>query len=522
MKKFKLNQSKSGLFRATTWMSAMTLISRIMGFVRDMIIAIVFGAGAGVDAFLVAFKIPNTMRVLFAEGAFSQAFVPILSDYQVNQSVANIRLFVNRTLGNLLLVLLPLIVIMMLIAPLLIMVFAPGFYQDISSERYGLAVSMLHWTAGYLPCIAVVALLSAVLNVQGSYGFPASSPIWLNVSLIVAAIWSQWQGSLSTIVLAQGVFVAGLIQLCFLWLRLYWDHWVIVPHIHWSDPGVKQVLKLMGPVFLGASVMQLNELIDMLFASFLPPGSVTWLYYTERLVGFPLGIFGVTLATVTLPHLSRGYIQQSWQSFHSILHWAMQMIWIIAIPSTIVLCLLGKPLLVMLFHRGAFTLQDVQMVYNSLLALSVGLPAFMLVKMLSTAFYAQQDVMTPVRIAIVSVAVNAVLNAVLVRPFAHAGLALATSLSAYLQAGWLWYRLKSKTEYQPMDSARRFGWFIVLAGLIMIVLVWANLPSMTTWCAQTPWSQIRFIFIILGLGGLSYGTIAYSMGYRWRDLQGPW
>ena len=483
----------------------MTMISRLLGFAREMVLAYVFGASAGMDAFLIAFKLPNFMRRLFAEGAFSQAFVPVLSEYHTRESPASVQRFINHMVGTLGVLVLAVVGAAMLLSPILVHVFAPGFAHD--SVRFALASHMLRITFPYLLFISLTAFSAAVLNSYNRFAIAAITPVWLNIVLIIMALWARSFFNIPITALAWGVSIAGIIQLLFLLPFLKRTSHLPCPKPNWRDPGVKRVLKLMVPALFGVSVAQLSILIDSVFASFLPVGSVSWLYYSDRLTNFPLGVFGVALATVVLPHLSQKHASANKQSYASTLDWAIRNVLFIGVPSALGLLLLAGPILLTLLGHGEFTLHDVLMTKRSLMAFSIGVPAFMLVKVLASGFYARQNIKTPVKIATIALVVNMLLNAALIVPLAHAGLALATTIAAVVNAGLLLYALYKQSVYIPAVGWGLFILRLLLANVTMSVFllgvkqplsVWQALPVMHQFIALG-WRVIAAVLFYLGV-----------------------
>jgi putative peptidoglycan lipid II flippase len=469
------------LFKSTSLVSSMTLLSRIMGFIRDIVLASVFGAVAGFDAFLVAFKIPNFMRRLFAEGAFSQAFVPVLSEYRQKRSSAEVQDFVNHIASALAVALLIIVIVAEILTPLLVMVFAPGFINE--PERFGLARQMLHITFPYLLLIALTAFASAVANTYNSFGRPAFTPTLFNIALIAAAFIGSRYSTHPIIVLAWGVVAGGVVQLAFQWPML--KKWQLLPrfHLNWQDEGVRRVMKLMVPAIFGVSVAHLSLLIDTVFASFLRVGSISWLYYSDRVIYFPLGIFGVAIATVILPHLSRKHADEAGKEFSDVLDWAMRLVIMVGLPAAVGISVLAGPLMATLFGYGKFNALDVEMGKRSLMAYAIGLPAFMLIKVLASGFYSRQDIRTPVRVAVIAMITCMVFNAILIFPLAHAGLALATSLGASVNAGLLGWILLRRGIYKPHVDWAKYVARILLANVVLAAILLVLSPVLNTWLA---------------------------------------
>jgi putative peptidoglycan lipid II flippase len=494
----------------------LTLISRILGFIRDVVIAYIFGAGATTDAFFVAFKIPNFLRRLFAEGAFSQAFIPVISEYKTKRDTASVKHLVDHVAGHLGGVLLIVTVIGVIIAPLLVLIFAPGFIQN--KEKYDLTVAMLQITFPYLLFIALTAFAGAVLNTYGRFAVPALTPVLLNVCLIGAAI--LWAPRLEepVMALAYAVFIAGIVQLAFQLPFLHRLHLLPKPRFKRHDEGVRRIYHLMLPALFGVSVSQINLLIDTLMASFLVSGSISWLYYSDRLMEFPLAIFGLALATVILPDLSKSVAKGDLQNYSKTLDWALRWLFIIVIPSMLGLIVLAAPILITLFHNGEFSDNDVIMTSYSLIAYSVGLVGFVLIKVLASGFFSRQDTRTPVKIAVIAMITNMVLNLILIWPFQHAGLALATSLAALLNAGLLYRGLRTQGVFQPQPGWYAFSLRIYMASFCMALLLWWGSGPLDLWLNMNTLERSLHLsgWIVAGL--IIYFTSLIIFGFRLRHI----
>ena len=503
------------LYKSTAIVSGMTLISRIMGFVRDMLIANLFGVSAATDAFFVAFKIPNFLRRLFAEGAFAHAFVPVLMDYKQRGDQRELKLFIDRTAGTLALMLLMLTLAGMMATPLLIVFFAPGFLWE--GDQYSMAVAMLRITFPYLLFISLTAFAGAILNAHAKFAVPAITPVLLNICMIIAAVWLAPLFSQPIMALAWGVFVAGLLQMIFQ-IPAVW-RLGLLPRFRWGwdDPGVRCVIKLMVPAIFGVSVVQVNLLFDTLVASFLTSGSVSWLYYSDRLVEFPLGILGVAIATVVLPSLSKNHAAEDSVAFSKSLDWGLKLVVLIGLPATLGLVLLARPLLSTLFQYNEFSANDVDMAGKSLMAFALGLLAFILIKVLVPGFTSRLDTKTPVRFGLYSILSNVLLNLVLVYPLAHAGVALATTLSAYLNAGLLLATLLKQKVYQPRKGWGLFILRVVLACGCMtaFLLYFVDAQNWLGWDLSQRGLQLT---IVVGLAMLVYLLALGLSGVRIRHL----
>lgn len=511
------------LLKSTAVVSSMTTLSRVLGLVRDIVFARFFGAAAGTDAFFVAFKIPNFLRRLFAEGAFAQAFVPVLTEYKTQRSEEEVRSLIQNVAGTLGGILFLLSVLAVLAAPVLVMVFAPGFLDE--PERYALTTEMLRITFPYLLFISLVALSGSILNAFGRFAVPAFTPVFLNVSLIAVAIWGAPYFERPVVALAWGVFIAGIVQLLFQFPYLKRLGLLVWPRWGWRDEGVQRIGKLMLPAIFGSSVAQINLLFDTIIASFLVAGSVSWLYYSDRLVEFPLGVFGIALATVILPSLSHKHAEADPEDFSRTLDWALRWVLLIGTPAMVGLLVLSGPILTTLFYYGEFTPHDVEMARLSLMAYSLGLLGFIAVKVLAPGFYARQNIRTPVRIGIVAMLTNMVLNVMFVVPWVmlggvgpHSGLALATSCSAFINAGLLLRGLRREGVLQL-----QLGWSLLIlrvlvASVTMAALLWWGTGSLTDWLGWGLWQRIGQLLLWIGLAAVTYIGVLAVTGVQIKEL----
>lgn len=502
------------LIKSTAVTGGMTLISRITGLVRDIVFAGLIGAGAGIaaDAFYVAFRIPNFLRRIFGEGAFSQAFVPVFSEYKTRASAEETRAFVDHLTGVLGVILFAVTLIGILAAPVLVMVLAPGFLDE--SHKYDLTVQMLRIMFPYLLFISLVAMAAGILNTYGKFGAAAFTPVLLNLCLIGAALWLAPRMAEPVLALAWGVFLAGVVQLLFQIPFLRALRVLPRPRLRPAHPGVGRVFKLMLPAIFGVSISQVNLLVNTLLASFLITGSVSWLYYSDRIMEFPLGVFGIALATVILPSLSRKHANNSHAEFSYLLDWALRWVVLVGLPASVALMVLSGPMLTTLFHYGAFNAHDVRMSAQALMAFSAGLLAFILIKVLAPGFYARQDTKTPVRIGIVAMLVNIALSLVLVFPLKHTGLALAISLAAFVNAGLLYHRLRAHKVYQPLPGWGLFLLRVALATAGMgALLVWGA-GDIEHWLAAATRDRVIQLTLWVIAGLITYGGLMLALGMR--------
>jgi putative peptidoglycan lipid II flippase len=499
------------------------MLSRVLGLVRDVIFAHTLGAGAGADAFFVAFKIPNFLRRLFAEGAFAQAFVPVLSEYREKGSYEAVRGLVDRVCGCLALTLLTLTLLVVVAAPAVTFVFAPGFWDQ--PDKFALTQEMLRITFPYLFLISMTGFAGAILNSYDRFAVPAFTPVLLNLCLIGSAVWVSPYFDQPVMAVAWGVLAAGMVQLAFQIPFLWKIHLLPVPKVDFSDSGVKRILLLMAPAIFGVSVSQINLLLDTVLASFLPTGSVSWLYYSDRLVELPLGTFAIAIGTVILPSLSRHYSSDSNVQFNATMDWALRCIFLIAVPAAIALIVLAQPILTVLFEYGKTTASDTAMSALSLQAYGLGLLAFMLIKVLAPGYFARQDTKTPVKIGIIAMGLNMLFNFALVIPFhflwqiGHVGLALATSLSAFVNAGLLYRGLRKQGVYQPLKGWVAYGMRLLLANGAMVGVLLSSFYVVSGWSAMTVWERVATLSIICVAGLLAYLVVLWVSGLRLRHLK---
>jgi putative peptidoglycan lipid II flippase len=505
------------LLRAVAAVSSLTFLSRVLGFVRDYFIARLFGAGPATDAFFVAFRIPNLLRRMFAEGAFSQAFVPLLSEYRNRQSADETRRLIDVIGTTLFLALVAVTALGMLAAPVIGYVFAPAWFHD-KPEQFALTVQLLRITFPYILFISLVALAAGVLNTWGRFGVPAFTPVLLNVSFIVAAAFFADRFDPPVVALAWAVFAGGALQLAFQLPFLarvgMLPRWRFEP----GHAGMRRVLRLMGPALLGVSASQLSLLINTIFASFLAAGSVSWLYYADRLMELPAGVLGVAVGTVLLPHLSRHHASGAAEEYTRLLDWGLRVTLLLAVPAAVALAVLAVPLITTLFHYGAFGIEDVAMTRRALVAYSVGLVGMILVKILAPGFYARQNVVTPVKIGALTLLATQLMNVAFIVPLQHAGLALAIGLGACLNAGLLFRTLRRTGAYVPAPGWGAFAAKVAGAVVLMAALL-AVAMGPAEWWLRAPWQHKVPAIAALVIGGaLAYGTALLALGFRVRDF----
>lgn len=503
--------------KSTLTVGGATLVSRIFGYARDAIIFIVFGANAGTDAFFVAFRIPNFLRRLFAEGAFSQAFVPVMTAH-LHESENDFRRLIDHVTGLLSIILLIITTLGILGSPWLIHVFAPGF-DDPAQEL--LASDMLKITFPYLLFISLTALSGSILNIRQKFAVPALTPVLLNLSLIGAAIWLSPKMDNPVTALAWGVFIAGVAQLLFQIPFLLKAHSLPMPKLSGAKQGVDRILKLMLPAIFGSSIVQINLLINTVIASFLVAGSISWLYISDRFVELPLALFGIATATVILPMLSKQYVSKQPRAFDQTMQWALKVSLLISIPAMLGLVVLSGPILSTLVQYREFSLFDTQMATLSLMAYSLGLPAFIFIKVLAPGFYSRQDTKTPVKIGVLVMIINIALNLLFIwlwsrleLPGAHAGLALATSLSAYVNASLLYILLRRANVLHPNSERLIMTLKIIVSAIVMLVSLWWLNPDPQVWANWNGLTRFGSLTGLVIAGITIYAGLLIVFGLR--------
>jgi len=504
------------LLKALATVSGMTLLSRILGFVRDFIIARVFGAGMATDAFFVAFRLPNLLRRMFAEGAFSQAFVPILAEYRNRRGETETKRLVDHVTTALFLVVLVVTLVGMIATPLIIYVSAPGFSSD--PDKFALTVILTRITFPYILCMSLVAMAAGILNTWSKFALPAFTPVLLNIAMIGGAwLWADHFNP-PVLALAWAVFLGGLLQLGIQVPAL--ARIGMLPRFSFSlqDEGVRRILKLMAPALVGVSVSQISLLINTIFASFLESGSVSWLYYADRLMEFPAGLLGAALGTILLPSLSKTHANGQKEEFSALLDWGLRLTLLLTLPAALALAILAVPLLSTLFQHGAFTTTDVLRTREALVAYTVGLSGLILVKILAPAFYARQDIRTPVKIALLTLTLTQLMNLVFIGWLHHAGLALSTGLASCINAALLYRGLREREVYRPAAGWGKFLLQLLTALLLMgLTLAW-GLGREADWFQWHSLTRISHLSLLVAAGGGVYLLALWVLGFRLKDF----
>ncbi|MEX0941078.1 MAG: murein biosynthesis integral membrane protein MurJ [Pseudomonadales bacterium] len=511
-------KAQRGLLKSSGVVSAMTMLSRVFGLARDMVIAYFFGSSAGADSFFLAFRIPNFFRRLFGEGAFSQAFVPVLTEYRSKRTAEEVKDLVDKVSGTLGVNLVIITLLGVVGAQVVISIFAAGFVYNGQAEKLDLATDMLRLTFPYLMLISLTAFAGGILNSFGRFAIPAFTPVLLNLSLILCAVYLRPWLETPVMALAWAVLIAGVAQLTFQLPFLARIDLLPRPKVDFKDEGVRKILTLMLPALFGVSVGQINLLLDTVLASFLETGSLSWLYYSDRLLELPLALFGITIATVILPSLSREHADESPQEFGKTLDWAIRMVFLIGVPASIALVLLSESLITTLFYQGEMTRRDVTMASLSLGAYGVGLLGHMLVKVLAPGYFSRQDTATPVRYGIVALVSNMILNLILIWHLKHAGLALATSISAFINAGLLWYGLGRAGVLIKVPGWAKFAGQVIIASVAMCVVLVLLTPEQQRWFEMAFWERFGAMLLICIGGVVTYAAFLFMSGFRPRQM----
>ena len=511
------------LLKSTAVVSVLTLVSRISGLVRDVVFARIFGADATTDAFFIAFRIPNLLRRQFAEGAFSQAFVPVFTQYKTTKSHEEVKTLAANVTGTLAALLFVVTLIGVICAPILVVVFAPGWVGG--DPRYGLTSELLQITFPYIFFISLTALTGGILNSYGHFAIPAFTPVLLNLCMIAAAVWLSPRMDVPVVALAWGVFLAGLVQLLLQFPYLLRLGVFSLPKWAWRDPGVQKVKSLMIPALFASSVQQINIIVDSWIASFLVEGSISWLYYADRLVEFPLGVFGIAIATVILPSLSARFATADPERFKHTLDWGLRLSMVVGVPATLGLVFLSGPLLVTIFQYGEFDAHDVLMSQLALIAYSVGLLGFIYVKVLSPGYFARQDTKTPMKIALTAMAAKIVVTLLLVISMVamsyeapHLGLALATALSAVFQSWLLLRGLRKDGVYEPDRGWMVFLLRIILASIAMAVTLYLGVQENAVWMQWSVHQRVEQLVLWVTAGVVVYFGALLLLGMKFKTL----
>ena len=504
------------LLRAAASVSGMTLASRITGFIRDTLLAVLFGAGFAMDAFVVAFRIPNLLRRLFAEGAFSQAFVPVLGEYRARSGDEATRDLAGKVLAVLAAALFVVTLVGVIAAPAVVYLSAAGFAKDV--DKFTLTVTMVRICFPYIFFVSLVSFAAGILNTYGSFKAPAFTPVLLNLAFIACALWLAPHMEQPIVALAWGVFAGGIAQLLFQIPFLRRIH--MWPRLRWAprDPGVMRILRLMAPAALGVSVAQVSLLINTQIASQLGNGPVSWLYYADRLMEFPSALLGVALGTVILPSLVRHHASENREAYSRLIDWGLRVTLVLALPAAFALGIIAVPLIATLFFHGEFLRDDVLMTRSALVAYAVGLAGIILVKILAPGFYAKQNIRTPVKVAVATLVLTQLLNALFVPYFRHAGLALSISFGACFNAAWLWWLMRRSKVYSPEPGWGTFLVKLALALAAMSAALWYSMGSESSWFELASAPRAGKLALVIAAGSAAYFASLALLGFRLRDF----
>jgi putative peptidoglycan lipid II flippase len=504
------------LLKALSTVSAMTLLSRITGLARESLKAVVFGAGLQMDAFEAAFRLPNILRRLFAEGAFSQAFVPILAECRRQRGDDATRELFGKVGGLLAIVLLAVSVVGVLAAPWLVYLLASGFAR--TPGKVELTGEMIRIMFPYILFISLVSLAGGILNVYRRFAIPAFTPVILNLSIIGAAIFVAPHVDPPIMALAWGVAVGGIAQLALQVWPLAKLGMLPRPQLVWRDPDVRRVLSAMGPALLGVSAAQISVLINTQLAALLGDGRISWITYADRLMEFPSALLGVALGTILLPTLARHYNDENPTQYRELLDWGLRMTVLLALPAALALALLAAPLIATLYQYGRFSVNDVWQTRAALLGYSVGLLGLVAVKILAPGFYARQDMKTPVRTAFLSLVVSQTLAVALMFQIGHAGLTLATSIGATLNAFLLYRALRLAEIYTPLPGWGRFLGRIAIALVVLGAVLWWSAGPDLFWTRAGLSAKVSRLAWVVGAGGIAYFAALWLLGFRLADF----
>jgi putative peptidoglycan lipid II flippase len=516
------------LFKSASVVSLLTLVSRVTGLVRELLIASTFGANALTDAFNVAFRIPNLFRRFFGEGAFSQAFVPVLAASKAQHGDAATKVLIDRVATVLVWALLGLSFIGVAVAPALVWAMASGLQQ--SPHGFEVAVVMTRWMFPYIAFMSLVALAAGVLNTWRRFAVPAATPVLLNLCMIAAAWlgapWFKALGLEPIYALAGGVLLGGVLQLGVqLWalrklrleprIGLRWS----TLRTAWADPGTKSILKLMGPALLGVSVAHISMLINTQIASHLAPGSVSWITYADRLMEFPTAMLGVAMGVVLMPQLALARAAGDTAKYSAMLDWGLRLVLLLALPCAVALIAFARPLVAVLYHYGAMTDFDVQKITYALMGWGVGLIGIVAIKVLAPGYYANQDTRTPVRVAIMVLVITQLLNIALVPLLAHAALTLSIGIGALINAVWLLVGLIQRGSYKPEPGWGAFALQVIAASsLLLVFLIWANGAFDWTQLRAQSLRRIWLLALVLSASTAIYFVTIWAAGLKLRQF----
>jgi putative peptidoglycan lipid II flippase len=500
------------LLKSLSTVSAMTLLSRITGLARESLKAVAFGAGLQMDAFEAAFRLPNILRRLFAEGAFSQAFVPILAEYKQRFGEEGTRDLVGKVGAVLAVTLIALSVLGVLAAPWLVYLLASGFAR--TPGKVELTAQLIRIMFPYILFVSLVSLAGGVLNTYRRFAIPAFTPVLLNLAVIGAAVFMAPHFDPPIVALAWGVAIGGVAQLALQVRPLMKLGMLSLPRVSWRDEGVRRVLKAMGPAVLGVSAAQISALVNTQLAAYLGNGRISWITYADRLMEFPSALLGVALATVLLPNLSRHYHDKNPAQYRELMDWGLRLAVMLSLPAALALAVLSVPLIATLYQYGRFTVNDLWQTQAALLGYSLGLLGLIAVKILAPGFYARQDLRTPVRCAFITLLVSQTLAVILMFRIGHAGLTLAISVGALLNAALLYRAMRRESFYTPLPGWASFLGRVALALAVMGLVLWWAAGSSEFWISSGLWSKAGRLALVIAAGAVAYFGTLWLLGFR--------
>ncbi|WP_348666128.1 murein biosynthesis integral membrane protein MurJ [Arsenophonus symbiont of Ornithomya chloropus] len=504
------------LLRTLATISSMTMFSRMLGFIRDAIIARFFGVGVETDAFFIAFRLPNLLRCIFAEGAFSQAFVPILAEYKDKKADATTRMFIANVSGFLTLILAIIVLIGMFSAPWIIYLITPGFSEI--TNKFDLTLCLLKITFPYILFISLVSLTSAILNTWNCFSVPAFTPVLLNISMIIGVLFLAPYCKPPILALGWGILMGGILQLLFQLPFLKKIGMLVLPCISFKNKDMWRVIKLMGPLVIVASISQISLIINTMFASFLCAGSVSWIYYADRLMELPNGVLGVGLSTILLPSLAKSISIGDDREYQRLINLGLKLCFLLALPCAIALAILAHPLTVSLFQYGNFTSYDSIMTQYALIAYCSGLMGVILVKVLAPGFYSRKDIKTPLKIAIITLLLTQLMNFIFVDFLKHVGLALSLALSSCFHALMLYLELRRKKFFSPLAGWGKFLLKLIIALIVMIFVLLLTLNFIPILEQGNMVVRIFRLLSVIFIAAISYFTTLFILGLRLRDF----
>lgn len=506
------------LLKPLVRMSSITMFSRVLGFIRDALIAQTFGVSIMTDAFFIAFKLSNLLRRVFAEGTFHQIFLPMLSQYKYFGNIKEIRIFISRTFGLIIIILMIIIIIGLLAAPWIITIAVPGF--DNFSEKFYITVLLFRIILPYILLISLTSFMGAILNTWNFFLIPAFTPIFLSISMIVLMLLSNYLNFNPPIIgLAWSVIIGGIFQCIYYIPFVKSINLLVLPKINFYDDRIRKICRSMSLVFIAVSSNQVSLIINTILASFLEDGSISWIYYADKIMELPLGVVGVTLTTILLPCLSRFTAAGDNTKYFCLMNWGIKLCCILGFPSAMILGTLSQPLIITLFQYGKFSAVDVIMTQYSVIAYSIGLPGLILIKIFTAGFYAKHNIKTPIRIIVITVIFTQFVNLLCIHTLKHVTFAFSTSLGAWLNVGLLYWQFKKKYLFQLKSGWLFFFYQLVVALFIMYISLYIGLSILVSpWDQGSIFYRLPKILSVLIISISSYFLTLWYLGIRIKDF----